>query len=175
MESCSGACLGCTPGSGAYRVGCPRHDPDVFLSATKKPSNPKDAVGSDKAPLSTVPTQVLGELGLAMLEGALKYGRHNYRSVGVRSSIYFDAAMRHLNAWWEGQDIDPDSGLSHLVKAMACCCVIRDSELQGNVNDDRPPRVVNQNWVQDLNAKAKALVAKYPNPVPPHTAKGANQ
>lgn len=67
-----------------------------------KPTNPKDAIGSKKMHVSTVPAQVVGELGLAMLEGACRYGRHNYRIAGVRASVYYDAAMRHLMSWWEG-------------------------------------------------------------------------
>ena len=61
------------------------------VSSTKL-SNPKDMVGSRKVPLSTLPFRVLWRVGLAMLEGALKYGRHNYRAVGVRASVYFDGA-----------------------------------------------------------------------------------
>lgn len=107
---------------------------------TTKPSNPKDAIGSLKPALSTVPCPVLFELGAAMTEGC-KYGRHNYRVIGVRASVYYDAAMRHLMSWWEGQDIDPDSGLPHIVKAMACMAILRDADLTGNLNDDRPPAV----------------------------------
>lgn len=135
-----------------------------------KDTNPKDAVGSVKAPISTISGQVLGEVGLAMLEGSLKYGRHNYRVAGVRASVYFDAVvLRHLLLWWEGQDIDPDSGLSHIIKAIAGLCVLRDSMLQGNWVDDRPPKVADQEWVTKLNALAKALIAKYPNPKEPFT------
>lgn len=101
--------------------------------------NPKDAVGSKKPPLSCVPMNVVQEAGVAMLEGAVKYGRHNWRSSGVRSSIYFDATMRHLLAWWEGEDVDPDSGLSHVTKAIASLLVLRDAQLSGTVvEDDRP-------------------------------------
>jgi hypothetical protein len=139
------------------------------LSDTKE-SNPKDIVGSVKAPMSTVSAQVMGEVGLGMLEGALKYGRHNYRAVGVRASIYYDGTMRHLQSWWEGEDIDPDSGISHVSKAIASLMVLRDSMLQENWDDDRPPKVKNQNWVRDLNAKAAALIAKYPEPKPSVTA-----
>ncbi len=137
----------------------------------KKESNPKDACGTAKAPRSTVSAQVMGEVGVAMLEGALKYGRHNYRVAGVRASVYYDAAGRHLDAFWEGQDIDPESGLSHITKAIAGLMVLRDSMLQENWVDDRPPRVLNQNWVQDLNAKAKALLEKYPEPAAAFTEK----
>lgn len=104
-----------------------------------KPSNPKDVVGIRKAPMSTVSAPVIAELGVAMLEGAAKYGRHNYRAVGVRASVYYDATMRHLMRWWEGEDNDPDSGLSHVTKAIASLAVLRDATLQGKLQDDRPP------------------------------------
>jgi hypothetical protein len=60
-----------------------------------------------------VSAPVLAEVGLGMLEGGHKYGRHNYRAIGVRTSIYYDAAMRHLTAWWEGEDIDAESGFAN--------------------------------------------------------------
>ena len=126
-----------------------------------KPTNPKDAVGIKKAPMSTLPANVLMELSLALMEGARKYGRHNYRAIGVRSSVYYDAAMRHLMDWWEGVDNDKDSGLSHIVKAMACLVVLRDSMHQGNLNDDRPPASP-EGWLEELNKKAEALIDKYP-------------
>ena len=137
-----------------------------------KDSNPKDAVGVKKVPITTVPLPVLAELGLAMLEGARKYGRHNYRTVGVRASTYIDAVMaRHLPAWWEGQDLDEDSGLSHITKAIACLVVLRDSMMCGNWVDDRPPKFPNQDWIKELNEKAKAIIEKYPDAVPPYTEK----
>lgn len=129
-----------------------------------KDTNPKDAVGIAKVPFSPIPAQVMAETGLAMLEGALKYGRFNWRVAGVRASVYYDAALRHLTAFYEGQDVDPDSGLSHLVKAIACCVVLRDSQLRENWVDDRPPKATDDDWVNELNLKAKALLEKYPNP-----------
>ncbi|SVD92517.1 uncharacterized protein METZ01_LOCUS445371, partial [marine metagenome] len=30
------------------------------------------------------------------MEGAIKYGRHNYRIAGVRASVYIDATIGHL-------------------------------------------------------------------------------
>lgn len=135
-----------------------------------KPSNPKDSVGINKVPFSTVPSEVTAEVGLAMLEGALKYGRHNYRVVGVRASVYYDAALRHLTSFWEGQDTDPDSGLSHLVKCLACLYVLRDSQHMGNWVDDRPPVIPNKDeWVLELNSLASKLLAKYPEPKQTYT------
>lgn len=131
------------------------------MALSVKDTNPKDSVGVRKAGMSCVPSEVLMELGLAMQEGARKYGRHNYRIAGVRASVYYDAALRHLMAWWEGEDIDPDSGLSHLVKAMACCLVIRDSIFYGGWVDDRPPSL-NSGWQGDLNKKASDLIDRMP-------------
>lgn len=127
-------------------------------------SNPKHAVGSSKAPESCVSQAVIGELGLAMLEGALKYGRHNYRKAPIRASVYFDAVRRHMRSWWEeGEDLDPDSGLSHITKAIATLVVLRDSMITGQWDDDRPPPVP-AGFFAGLDAAAAALVAKYPEP-----------
>lgn len=104
-----------------------------------KDTNPKTLAGSSKYPMSVVPANVLAELSVAMLEGALKYGRHNYRAMGVTESIYYDATMRHLQAYWEGEDIDPASGQPHLIKAMASLAVWRDAKARGMATDDRPP------------------------------------
>lgn len=146
----------------------PRNREDEFwrnrakmLNKKSKETNPKDSVGTGKVPFSTVPSEVTAEVGLAMLEGARKYGRHNYRAVGVRASVYYDAALRHLTAWWEGQDIDPDSGLSHIVKCLACLYVLRDSQNIGNWVDDRPPSLTDD-WISELNKAAKDLIEKYP-------------
>lgn len=135
----------------------------------KKQSNPKDALGIQKAPLHCVPCGPLMELGLAMMEGGRKYGTHNYRRVGVRASVYYDALMRHVMAWWEGEDIDPDSGLSHLIKAMACIVVLRDSMLKENWIDDRPIKnLLNTNI---LNEAAKNIIERYPNCAKPFLEK----
>lgn len=133
-----------------------------------KETNPKMAIGVSKVPMSTVPTQVVQELGLAMMEGGLKYGRHNYRLAGCRSSVYYDAAMRHLMSWWEGQDVDPDSGLPHICKAIASLAVLRDCQIAGNAIDDRPP-TINPEYTSKLNELAKALLIKYPDPKPAFT------
>jgi hypothetical protein len=134
---------------------------------TKQLENPKDIVGSKKLPMSYIPFRVLTNVGLAMLEGGLKYGRFNYRAAGVRASVYFDAVVaRHMTAWWEGEDIDADSDLHHLDKAIAALMVMRDSMLEGNFIDDRPPR--GNVDMTELNKKAGALIDRYGHVKPKH-------
>jgi hypothetical protein len=72
-----------------------------------------------------------------MLEGASKYGRTNWREGGVKWTVYYDAAMRHLQAAFEGEEADPDSGLPHLAHAMACLVILIDAEMTGHLVDDR--------------------------------------
>lgn len=135
-----------------------------------KATNPKDVIGVKKVPLHVVSSFVLLEMSLGMLEGGCKYGSHNYRVAGVRASVYYDAFMRHAMAWWEGEDIDPDSGLSHVTKMLSCLSVLRDSMHRGNWVDDRPPKM-EDGWIKELNEKAKTIIEKYPDPVKPFTEK----
>lgn len=136
-----------------------------------KDTNPKDAVGVKKVPLHVVSSPVLMEIGLAMLEGDRKYGGHNYRVAGVRASVYYDALMRHIMSWWEGEDIDPDSGLNHVTKALSTLTVLRDAMLNDMWTDDRPPKFKNKEWVKEFNKVAGDIIEKYPNPATPFTEK----
>lgn len=132
-----------------------------------KQTNPKDAIGAKKLPFSVLPWRVLCGVALAMLEGAAKYGRHNYRIAGVRASVYFDAVVgRHLTQWWEGEDIDAESGRHHIEKAIAGLMVLRDSMLQGNFVDDRPPR--GNVDIAELNAEAARIIDLHADKNPRH-------
>lgn len=130
-----------------------------------KHTNPKDAVGTRKVSMSCVPARVLAEVANALHEGARKYGRHKYRVSGVRASVYYDASLRHLMQWFEGEDIDADSGISHVSKAIAGLIVLRDSMMQGNWVDDRPPAC--EEWITEQNKKASDIIDRYPNAIKP--------
>jgi hypothetical protein len=62
----------------------------------------------------------------------------NWRERDVSSSVYYDAAFRHLMSWWDGEDRAPDSKVHHLAHVMACCAILIDAEINGNLHDDRP-------------------------------------
>jgi len=100
--------------------------------------NPKTVLGSKKPALDAVPPIAVLQLGRAMSDGKAKYGPMNWREKRVTSSVYYNAAMRHLMAWWDGEDLAPDSGVHHLAHAMACLAIVLDAESVGKLNDDRP-------------------------------------
>jgi hypothetical protein len=105
-----------------------------------KYTNPKDGIGATKLPLSLVPATAIDVESLAFLNGALKYGRANWRACGVRASIYLDAARRHISAWENGEENDAE-GVPHLGSARACMGIIIDAMSCGKLNDDRPPSI----------------------------------
>ena len=161
-------CATCSERSAWVRLSTPPApgNPHERMFHLRKATNPKDAIGISKAPMSTVSAAVLAEVGVAMLEGASKYGRHNYRAAGVRSSVYYDATMRHLMAWWEGEDTDPDSGMSHITKAITSLVVLRDAMIQGMCTDDRPPR--SAEFYARLNTLAAEVLARHADKSPRH-------
>ena len=99
--------------------------------------NPKTVLGLRKPAMSCVPPVALLHLSHAMMDGEQKYGRMNWREHTVSSSVYYDAAMRHLMAWFDGETYAPDSGAHHLGHVMACCAILLDGESLAVLNDDR--------------------------------------
>jgi hypothetical protein len=138
-----------------------------------KPTNPKDIIGSDKLPLHLFPSTARAHGCLALLDGALKYGRSNFRAVGVRASIYYDAINRHLDAWFEGEDFAPDSGILHLAHALAGVAILIEAYEAGNMTDDRMyPLDVDEegyrNFIEWLTPEVKRLKESHADKAPYH-------
>lgn len=124
-----------------------------------KESNPKEAMGAAKLALHLVPDAAIAHLSTAFFEGASKYGAYNWRVAGVRASTYMSAARRHLAKWFNGDNVDPNTRVHHLANAMACCAILLDAEVQGKLNDDRPP-AQNLEKLMEALAEVQAHLAK---------------
>lgn len=70
-------------------------------------------LNSGKAPLDLVPTSMLYAVARVMEYGAMKYEKDNWRR-GMKWSVPYACAMRHLLKWFEGEEFDDESGQSHL-------------------------------------------------------------
>jgi hypothetical protein len=103
-------------------------------------NNPKTAIGASKVPLHLVPPSAKYYLALALRDGAIKYGPYNWRDAEISVSVYRSAAERHLDAFWDGEDCAPDSGIHHIAHAMACMALILDAMSIGKLHDDRPTK-----------------------------------
>lgn len=99
--------------------------------------DPKGEAGAKKTPLQLLPPYALAQTALAHAEGARRYGPWNWRTNKVCATTYIGAILRHLTAWQDGEDIDADSGLSHIAKIGACCNILLDARHCGTLVDDR--------------------------------------
>lgn len=104
-----------------------------------KVSNPKDSIGDTKLPLHLVSPIVKAYQAIAHFLGNVKYGAWNFRAAGARASIYKSALERHVDAWWEGEELDPVDGTPHLANALACINILIDAKHSDKLLDDRPP------------------------------------
>ncbi len=85
---------------------------------------------------SLIPTEPIASLARLMAKGAIKYADHNWRK-GYEFSKSYDALVRHLNAWWSGEDNDPEMQESHLAAVMFHCCVMMELQKTHPEFDDR--------------------------------------
>ena len=117
---------------------------DMVVSEDKKsgdllwhPNDPKGAAGAAKCPMHLLPAAALQETAWVHGHGAAKYGPWNWRESKVNAATYVAAIMRHLDAWREGEDLDPESGRSHLAHIAASVNILLDSQTHGCLIDDR--------------------------------------
>jgi len=75
-----------------------------------------------KARWSLLPIGPIREVIEILTFGAEKYEDDNWKRVPEGKTRYYDAAMRHITAWQDGEKRDPESGKSHL--AHAICNII---------------------------------------------------
>jgi hypothetical protein len=106
-----------------------------------KDTNPKDAIGDKKVPLWLCSPIAKAQWAVAQFVGMVKYGAWNWRSAGIRNSIYLSAIQRHLDAYMSGEEVDPVDQTEHLGHIMACAAIIIDAKAAGKLVDDRPPSV----------------------------------
>lgn len=131
-----------------------------FSKATT--ANPKDLAGNKKVSITKFPMVGIIHGAHAMMNGADKYGPYNWRAKDVVASIYIDAAMRHLSAWFEREETAEDSGVHHLGHALACCAILLDAQENGNLIDDRPMSSKNEVIKNVLN-RLSSVIQEYRN------------
>ena len=81
-------------------------------------------------------TYAIEDLVKVLTHGAQKYSSNNWHKCKGRLR-YYAAAMRHLEAWRKGEDIDADSGLPHIGHAMCCLMFIAGISRLHPDHDDR--------------------------------------
>ena len=90
----------------------------------------------DKPSLALIPSEALLEIAKVLDFGAGKYTADNWRR-GFKYRRVISAAMRHILAWNSGEDVDAETGLSHLAHAACCLSFLITFEKTGTGVDDR--------------------------------------
>lgn len=91
--------------------------------------------GDGKLRMSLIPQKELDRVLVRYLEGAEKYGESNWMK-GMPLSVYYDSAMRHLQAWFAGEDSE-----DHAAAAVWNILCAMWSEDKPNLDDrDKYPR-----------------------------------
>lgn len=96
------------------------------------------AKGRKQCQLGAVDPDALGWVGRVAGYGGGKYARYNFAK-GYQWSLSYDALQRHLMAFWNGEDLDPESRLPHLAHAAWHCLALMTFSLRHRGTDDRFP------------------------------------
>ena len=122
-----------------------------------------------KSQIGLLPRYPLEQAGLAMAYGAQKYGRHNWR-LGISVQRNLDAALRHILAANEREDLDPESGLPHLAHALCCIMFAFDTIHHGVPGlDDRSPEMTSESPADIWEGSCFDTTAPHQSVSPPPT------
>jgi len=104
----------------------------------------------NKPPLALIPPEALFEIAKVFSFGAEKYGENNWRNDGHCTSWTrtYSSIQRHLNHWMLGENVDSESGLSHLTHATTQLIILMIHQMEYPEVDDR------------YNTKRKRLIRK---------------
>ena len=90
-----------------------------------------------KHPLRFTPLHLLESGNRVWAYGANKYAAWNWAK-GMAWSVPYECMLRHLAAWYRGEDIDPESGESHLGHIMCNILMLEHFKTAFPEGDDRP-------------------------------------
>ena len=75
---------------------------------------------SAKRRYSLLPTGTVNSVVDVLEFGSKKYADNNWQKVPSAKTRYYDAALRHIDAWFSGETKDSETGLPHLAHAICC-------------------------------------------------------
>lgn len=89
----------------------------------------------NKLEYGLLPPFALEETVKVLTFGAQKYERDNWKRVPDSKRRYFDALQRHVWAWKQGEQFDPESGFHHLAHAMCCLMFLYEHDTIYSIDD----------------------------------------
>lgn len=114
-------------------------NPSPIAPLTEGTKHDGDKIRTDLYPVASF----LGTCRV-LTHGAKKYAARNWEK-GILFGRVYGALLRHLFAWWGGEDVDPESGEHHLDHAGCCIAFLQHyAKNPGSYAhfDDRPKQAV---------------------------------
>lgn len=111
--------------------------PVTFLPSSEESSTGSLRFNTGKLPVHLVPVSAIGAMADVLKYGALKYSERNWEK-GHQYSVPYACLLRHLMAWWGGEDKDPESGLPHTYHVLMNAAMLVEYEQLEQDFDDRP-------------------------------------
>ena len=91
----------------------------------------------EKPKMHLLPPKAVFEVSKVLTYGANKYDEENWRKVPDLQTRYSAAALRHIFAHLDGEELDEESGLDHLAHAICCLLFKLEDKLNGSSEKER--------------------------------------
>lgn len=117
------------------------HSPQERLDAKTRGADTAFHAEGGKPMVDQVPPAALLEIAKVFTYGVDKYGHFNWQEFADEwtwNQLYA-SCLRHLLAWQDGEDIDPESNLPHLAHAGCNIMMLLTLIVKGKGKDDRGP------------------------------------
>ena len=93
---------------------------------------------SKKPKMNLLPPKAIVEISKVLTFGAAKYDAENWRKLDDLQNRYTAGALRHIFAHMDGEELDPETNLSHLAHAMCCLLFKLEIELEERLKEEEP-------------------------------------
>lgn len=97
----------------------------------------------EKPKMHLLPPKALTEVAKVLTFGAQKYDEENWRKLDNLHNRYSSGALRHIFAHIDDEELDPESGLSHLAHAVCCLMFKLEIELENGKSKEEKLREPN--------------------------------
>ena len=91
---------------------------------------------SEKPKMNLLPPKAIVEISKVLTFGAAKYDAENWRKLDDLQNRYTAGALRHIFAHMDGEELDPETNLSHLAHAMCCLLFKLEIELEERFKEE---------------------------------------
>ena len=116
----------------------------------------------EKPKMNLLPPKAIVEVAKVLTFGAEKYDAENWRKLDDLQNRYTAGALRHIFAHMDGENLDPETGLSHMAHALCCLLFKLEIELEDGESKEEELRETDttEHTARDQSFESDRLVDK---------------